>query len=207
VIGVVRHHRHLTLYGDEKELLFFPAGAIGGGRWLVRTAGDPAALGQAVRAAVTSLNPQYLVTEMRPLTYYVDKARSATRFALVLIGIFAAIAAVLAAVGLYGVLSSVVRQRTSEIGIRMAFGAQSASIFRLVIGQGLRMSAIGIGIGLVIAMATTRVMSSMLVDVRPTDPITFVVMVLVFLVVAAAACWLPARRAAGMDPNVALRQE
>jgi ABC-type antimicrobial peptide transport system permease subunit len=89
----------------------------------------------------------------------------------------------------------------------MAFGAQSASIFRLVIGQGLRMSAIGIGIGLVIAMATTRVMSSMLVDVRPTDPITFVVMVLVFLVVAAAACWLPARRAAGMDPNVALRQE
>jgi putative ABC transport system permease protein len=144
---------------------------------------------------------------MRPLTYYVDKARSATRFALVLIGIFAAIAAVLAAVGLYGVLSSIVRQRTSEIGIRMAFGAQSASIFRLVIGQGLRMSAIGIGIGLVIAMATTRVMSSMLVDVRPTDPITFVVMVLVFLVVAAAACWLPARRAAGMDPNVALRQE
>ena len=207
VIGVVRHHRHLTLYGDEKELLFFPAGAIGGGRWLVRTSSDPTALGQAIRAAVTSLNPQYLVTEMRPLTYYVDKARSATRFALVLIGIFATIAALLASVGLYGVLSSVVRQRTSEIGIRMAFGAQSSSIFRLVIGQGLRMSAVGIGIGLVIAIATTRVMSSMLVDVRPTDPITFVVMVLLFLAVAAAACWLPARRAAGMDPNAALRQE
>jgi putative ABC transport system permease protein len=105
------------------------------------------------------------------------------------------------------VLSSVVRQRTSEIGIRMAFGAQSGSIFRLVIGQGLRMSAIGIGIGLVIAVATTRVMSSMLVDVRPTDPITFVAMVLVFLAIAAAACWLPARKAAGMDPNVALREE
>jgi ABC-type antimicrobial peptide transport system permease subunit len=105
------------------------------------------------------------------------------------------------------VLSSVVRQRTSEIGIRMAFGAQSGSIFRLVIGQGLRMSAIGIGIGLVIAVATTRVMSSMLVDVRPTDPVTFVAMVLVFLAIAAAACWLPARKAAGMDPNVALREE
>jgi len=207
VIGVVRHHRHLTLYGDEKELLFFPAGAIGGGRWLVRTSGDPVALGQAVRAAVTSLNPQYLVTEMHALTDNVDKARSATRFALVLIGIFATIAALLAAVGLYGVLSSVVRQRTSEIGIRMAFGAESSSIFRLVIGQGLRMSAIGIGIGLVIAVATTRVMSSMLVGVRPTDPITFVAMVLVFLSVAAAACWIPARRAAGMDPNMALRQE
>ena len=206
VIGVVRHHRHLTLYGDEKELLFFPAGAIGG-RWLVRTSRDPASLGPAVRAAVTSINSRFLVTEMHPLTDNVEKARSATRFALVLIGIFATIAALLAAVGLYGVLSSVVRQRTSEIGIRMAFGAQSSSIFRLVIGQGLRMSAIGIGIGLVIAVATTRVMSSMLVDVRPTDPITFVVMVLVFLGVAAAACWLPARRAAGMDPNEALRQE
>jgi putative ABC transport system permease protein len=207
VIGVARHHRHLTLYGEEKELLFFPAGPFGGGRWLVRTGGNPAALGQAVRAAVTSLNPQYLVTEMHALTDNVDKARSATRFALVLIGIFATIAALLAAVGLYGVLSSVVRQRTSEIGIRMAFGAQSSSIFGLVIGQGLRMSAIGIGIGLVIAVATTRVMSSMLVDVRPTDPITFVVMVLTFLGIAVAACWLPARRAAGMDPNVALRQE
>jgi predicted permease len=207
VIGVVRHHRHLTLYGDEKELLFFPAGPFGGGRWLVRTASDPTALGQAVRKAVTSLNPQYLVTEMRPLTDYVDKARSATRFALVLIGVFATIAALLAAVGLYGVVSSIVRQRTSEIGIRMAFGAQSMSIFRLVIGQGLKMSAIGIGIGLVIAVAATRVMSSMLVDVRPTDPITFVAMALLFLGIAAAACWLPARRAAGMDPNVALRQE
>jgi putative ABC transport system permease protein len=207
VIGVVHHHRHLTLYGDEKELLFFPTGPFGGGRWLVRTSGDPTALAQSVRAAVTSLNPQYLVTEMHSLTDNVAKARSATRFALVLISIFASIAALLAAVGLYGVLSSTVRQRTSEIGIRMAFGAQSSSIFGLVIGQGLRMSAIGIGIGLVIAIATTRVMSSVLVDVRPTDPLTFVVIVLAFLAVATAACWVPARRAAAMDPNVALRQE
>jgi putative ABC transport system permease protein len=208
VIGVVRHHRHLTLYGEEKELLFFPTGPFGGGgTWLVRTSRDPAALGQAVRAAVASLNPQYLVTEMHPLTDNVDKARSATRFALALIGIFASIAALLAAVGLYGVLSSTVRQRTSEIGIRMAFGARSSSIFGLVIGQGLRMSAIGITIGLVIAVATTRVMSSMLVGIRPTDPMTFVAMVVVFLSIAAAACWAPARRAAAMDPNAALRQE
>jgi putative ABC transport system permease protein len=207
VVGVVRHHRHLTLYGDEKELLFFPTGPFGGGRWLVRSSGDPAQLGQAVRAAVTSINPQYLLTEMHPLTDNVDKARSATRFALALIGIFAAIAALLAAVGLYGVLSSTVRQRTSEIGIRMAFGAQSSSIFGLVIGQGLRMSAVGIGIGLVIAIASTRVMSSMLVGIQPTDPATFAAMVLAFLCLAAAACWMPARRAAAMDPNVALRQE
>jgi len=207
VVGVVKHNRHLTLYGDEKELLFFPTGPFGGGRWLVRTPGDPSASAGAVRAALASVNPQALVTEVHPLSDNVDKARSATRFALVLIGIFASIAALLAAVGLYGVLSSTVRQRTSEIGIRMAFGAQSSSIFGLVIGEGLRMSAIGIGIGLVIAIASTRVMSSMLVDVKPTDPLTFAAMVIVFLVIAAAACWIPARRATRVDPVVALRFE
>jgi putative ABC transport system permease protein len=205
IIGVVRHHRHLSLYGDEKELIFFPSAFPN--RWLVRTSGDPAALGSAIRAAVASVSPQAIVTELHSLNDNVDKARSSTRFALVLIGIFASIAAVLAAVGLYGVLSSTVRQRTSEIGIRMAFGAQSSSIFGLVIGQGLKMSVIGVGIGFVIAVATTRVMSSMLVNVKPTDPMTFAGMVVVFLAIAAAACWIPARRAAGMDPNVALRQE
>jgi putative ABC transport system permease protein len=205
IIGVVRHHRHLSLYGDEKELIFFPSAFPN--RWLVRTSGDPATLGAAIRPAVASVSPQAIVTELHSLNDNVDKARSATRFALVLIGIFASIAAVLAAVGLYGVLSSTVRQRTSEIGIRMAFGAESSSIFGLVIGQGLRMSAIGIAIGLVIAIATTRVMASMLVNVKPTDPITFAGMVVLFLAITAAACWMPARRAAGMDPNVALRQE
>jgi putative ABC transport system permease protein len=207
VIGVVRHHRHLTLFGDEKELIFFPSGPFGGGRYLVRTAGDPTAISQAVRDAATSVSASALVTELQPLTDNMVKARSATRFALVLIGIFATIAALLAAIGLYGVLSSVVRQRTSEIGIRMAFGAESRSIFGLVIGHGLRMSVIGVGIGLVIAILSTRVMSSMLIGVRPTDPLTFVAIVAVFLAIAAAACWIPARRAAGMDPNAALRQE
>jgi len=89
----------------------------------------------------------------------------------------------------------------------MAFGAQSGSIFRLVIGQGLRLSAVGIVIGLALALVATRVMTSMLVGVKPTDPATFAIMILVFLAVAAMACWMPARRAAGMDPNGALRQE
>ena len=208
VIGVVAHERHVTLSGAEKEMMFFPAGAFGGfGTWLVRGSGEPSALGASVREAIKAINPQIIVTDMRPMTSLVEQARSATRFALVLIGVFAAIAAVLAAVGLYGVLSSVVRQRTSEIGIRMAFGAQSGTIFRLVIGQGLRLSAVGIAIGLVLAFVTTRVMTSMLVEVKPTDPITFAMMILIFLAVAAMACWLPARRAAAMDPNGALRQE
>ena len=208
VVGVVAHERHTSLFGDEKEMMYFPGGPFAAfGVWALRTSGDPAALGGAVRAAIASINPQWLVIDMRPMTSLVDKARSATRFALVLIGVFATIAAVLAAVGLYGVLSSVVRQRTSEIGIRMAFGAQSGMIFRLVIGQGLRLSAIGIVIGLALALVATRVMTSMLVNVRPTDPTTFAIMILVFLAVAAMACWLPARRAAAMDPNGALRQE
>jgi putative ABC transport system permease protein len=122
-------------------------------------------------------------------------------------GIFAAIAALLAAVGLYGVLSSVVRQRTSEIGIRMAFGSQNSGIFSLIIGHGLRLSALGIVIGVAVALAATRVMGSMLVSVAPTDPFTYIAMIGVFLAVATLACWVPARRAASLDPNVALRQE
>jgi ABC-type antimicrobial peptide transport system permease subunit len=121
--------------------------------------------------------------------------------------VFALIAAVLAAVGLYGVLSSVVRQRTAEIGIRMAFGSQASTIFGMIIGQGLRLSVIGLAIGIATALAATRAMSSMLVGVAPSDPVTFAAMTILFLLVSTAACWLPARRAASLDPNVALRAE
>jgi len=114
---------------------------------------------------------------------------------------------VLATVGLYGVLSSVVRQRTSEIGVRMALGAQKGNILRLVIGHGLGLSGAGILIGAVGALALTRVMTSMLVGVSATDPLTFGTIGLVFVAIAAVACWLPARRAARLDPTVALREE
>ena len=126
---------------------------------------------------------------------------------VVLIGVFGFIAVVLATVGLYGVLSSVVRQLTSEIGVRMALGAQKGSIFQLAIGQGLRLSGAGILLGAAGALALTRVMSSMLVGVKPSDPLTFGAIGLLFVGIAAAACWLPARRAAGLDPTVALREE
>jgi len=105
------------------------------------------------------------------------------------------------------VLSTVVRQRTAEIGVRMAFGASSERIFRLVIGQGLTLSAVGLAIGILGALALTRVIASMLVGVRPADPVTFAAMALLFLVIAGLACWLPARRAALLDPTVALRVE
>jgi putative ABC transport system permease protein len=138
---------------------------------------------------------------------YVEQAQAGTRFSLLLIGVFAVMAALLAGVGLYGVLSTLVRQRTAEIGVRMALGAAPGSIFQLVVGQGLRLSAGGILLGLAAAFALTRVMASMLVGVKATDPPTFAAVAALFLAIAALACWIPARRAAGLDPTQALREE
>ena len=207
VIGVVAHQRHTSLVGDEKESIYFSNGAQqnAAGAWIVRTNGDPAALAGPVRSALTDLDPQLLVTEVRPLTDYIDRAMAPTRFAMALIAVFAGLAATLAAIGLYGVLSSLVRQRVAEIGVRMAFGAQPSEIFRMVVGQGLALSAIGIVVGLAVALVLTRAMTKLLVGVTPNDPLTFATMVVVFLAIAGVACWLPARRAAGVQPLVALR--
>jgi ABC-type antimicrobial peptide transport system permease subunit len=130
-----------------------------------------------------------------------------TLFALLLIGVFAVIAALLAGVGLYGLLSTVVRQRTAEIGVRMALGSQPGGIFNLVVGQELRLTAVGIAAGLVAAFALTRLMATMLVGVKATDPATFVTMAILFFLIAAVASWLPAWRAASVDPNAALHQQ
>ena len=173
----------------------------------MRTNRDPNALVPAIRAAVREVDRQLPVAEVQPMTAFVNRAMASTRFALALIATFAAIAVMLAAVGLYGVLSTVVRQRTAEIGVRMAFGANTSSIFQLVIGQGLRLSAVGIALGVAGALALTRGMKTMLVGVRPTDPLTFIAIAMLFMVVAAVSSWIPARRAAGLDPNVALREE
>jgi putative ABC transport system permease protein len=148
-----------------------------------------------------------IVMELQPMQDLVERAQAGTRFQLLLIGVFAAIAALLAGVGLYGVLATLVRQRTAEIGVRMALGAAPTSIFQLIVGQGLRLSAAGIFAGLIAAFAVTRVMASMLIGVKPTDPLTFGAMAILFIGIAAVASWLPARRAAALDPTVALRGE
>src|SRR5207253_11232442 len=132
-------------------------------RWAIRTGGDPAKLAGPVRAEIARFDPNLLITEMQPMEALVERAQAKTRFSLLLIGLFATIAALLAGVGLYGVLSTVVRQRTAEIGVRMALGAAPGSIFNLVVGQGLRLSVAGIAAGLVAAFGLTRVMTSMLV--------------------------------------------
>ncbi len=210
VIGVVAHTRDESLADRGREQVyladaFLRSGAIS--QWVIRTQNESAAYGGDVRAALKALDPHMLITEMQPVDALVEKAQASTRFSLLLIGVFAVIAALLAAVGLYGVLATIVRQRTAEIGIRMALGAQPAWIFRLVVGQALRLTAAGICAGLVAAFALTRGMNTMLVGVKATDPATFATIAVLFFLIAVVASWLPAWRAASLDPTTALRDE
>jgi len=210
VIGVVAHQRHASLAVPGPETVFITDGHFGhgaAGRWAVRTAGDPTQIVSAVRAAVAQVDPRAPLAEVQPYQAFVDKAMAPVRFTSTLIGIFAGVAVVLAAVGLYGVLSTIVRQRTAEIGMRMVFGAQRTSILGLVVGEGLRLSAGGIIVGLVAALAVTRVMASFLVGVTATDPLTFAAIVALFIAITVTASWLPAYRASRLDPMAALREE
>jgi predicted permease len=210
VIGVVKHQRHTTMMNDGEEGMFFTDGYSQFGaafRWAVRTSGNPEAITGAVRAAMAQQDARLLMTEPRTWRSYFDEHIAPTRFALILIGVFAGVAAILAMIGLYGVLATTVRQRTTEIGVRMAFGATRGRILGLIIGQGLRLSMAGIAVGIVAAIALTQVMASLLVGVSATDPMTFATMAVSFALVATFAAWIPARRAAGLNPNVALRDE
>jgi len=210
VIGVVAHQRHASLVFDGPEAIFITDGYFGhgaAGRWAVRTTGDPDRFVPAVRAAVAAVEPRTPLAEVQPMSRFVERAMAPIRFTTTLISIFAGVAIILAGVGLYGVLSTIVRQRTAEIGMRMVFGAPRGSILALVVGEGVKLSAAGIVVGLAGALAITRVMGSMLVGVTPTDPITFGVIVVIFALVAIAASWIPAHRASRLDPLNAIREE
>ena len=209
IIGVVGHQRVTSLSDPGREQVYFAERFLGGGgatRWAVRTARDPAHIAGAVRAAVAETDPQWLINEMQPMSALVSRAQSTTRFSLMLLAVFAMVAAVLVGVGLSGVLSTMVRQRTAEIGVRMALGAPPSRILRLIMVYGLRLSVAGIAIGLPSAFVLTRAMRSMLVGVRPTDPTTYIIMGFVFFVIAAVSLYLPARRAATRAPTAALRE-
>jgi len=210
IVGVVAHQRNTSLVEPGREQLYVTDGYINhqaASWWALRTDGDPAALAGQVREVVRNMGKETFINEMQPMDTRVVQAQAQTRFSLLLIGVFSTIAALLAGVGLYGVLATLVRQRTAEIGVRMALGAAPSRIFRLMVGKGLYLSGIGIGIGLLAAFALTRVLASMLVEVKPTDPVTFVSVAALFLVIAFLASWLPAVRAAGLDPTTALRNE
>ena len=210
VIGVVAHQRAASLAEAGREQIYFTDGFMGhdvAARWAVRTPGDPTKLAGPIRVEIARIDPNLLITEMQPMEALVERAQAKTRFSLLLIGLFATIAALLAGVGLYGVLSTVVRQRTAEIGVRMALGATPASIFNLVVGHGLRVSGLGIAVGLVAAFGLTQLMTSLMYGVGTTDPATFASVALLLIVVAFLASYTPARKAAKVDPMVAVRYE
>jgi putative ABC transport system permease protein len=210
VIGVVAHQRHSSLAEAGPEAIYFTDGYLGHAgavRWAVRTTGNPTEIASAVRSAIADINRRAVPAEMQPMQAFVDRAMAPLRFTMTLIGVFAAIAVALAAIGLYGVLATIVRQRTAEIGMRLVFGAPRGSILALIVGEGMRMSAVGMFIGICAAFAITRVMSSLVVGVSPTDPLTFVGITLLFAMVALAAVWVPAFRASRLDPLVAIREE
>jgi putative ABC transport system permease protein len=210
VIGVVAHQRDESLAERGREQVYFADAFLGSGavrQWAIRTGSNAAKYGGDIRAAIKAVDSHLLITEMQPMETLLDRAQAGTRFSLLLIGVFAMIAAVLASVGLYGVLATVVRQRTAEIGVRMTLGAGPGQIFNLIVGQGLRLTAIGVAAGMVSAFALTRGMTTMLVGVKATDPVTFTTVAVVFFLISAIACWLPARRAANLDPTMALREE
>ena len=211
VIGVVEHVRNHDLSKDVREQVYVPhrqrALRGRGMDMVVRAAGDPTALANLLRQEVHAMDKDLPVHNLRPLTDYVSDAMAQARFTLILIGIFGAIALLLTSVGLYGVISYTVSQRTHEIGIRMALGAQPRDIFKLVVGQGMKLTLIGVAVGLAASFALTRFLESLLFGVSATDPATFAGVSVLLAAVALLACYIPARRATKVDPLVALRYE
>jgi ABC-type antimicrobial peptide transport system permease subunit len=174
---------------------------------VVKTPGGPMTLVGAIRHEIAAMDPSLPVAAIRPMTDVVDSAGSAPRFTGWLLGLFAALALTLAAIGIYGVLAYLVSQRTREIGIRIAVGAEPSSILRLIVGRGLRLALQGVVIGLVAAFVGTRVMLALLYQVQPRDPLTFVAVPLLLSLVAMLASVIPALRAMRVDPINALRTD
>src|SRR5712692_972052 len=173
----------------------------------VQTSTPPETLTSAIREQVRALDADQPITSVRTMDELLNRTWSAAKFSLLLFGLFAGVALVLAAIGIYGVMATAVTQRTHEFGLRMALGAQKRDVLRLVIGQGMMLVLIGVAAGLASALALTRLMSTLLFGVSPTDPMTLAVITVLLAVVALLACYLPARRATKVDPMVALRYE
>jgi putative ABC transport system permease protein len=174
---------------------------------VMRTAGDPSLQTPALRSALAEIDSNQPLVKVRTMEENMSTSVAQPRFRAWLIGTLALLALVLAAVGVYGVMSYTVTQRTNEIGIRVALGAQPQRVFRLVVGEGLRLALFGVGVGLVAALALTRLLHSFLFGISAYDPLTFIGVSVLLTLVAVAASYFPARRATRVDPMIALRYE
>jgi predicted permease len=209
VVGVVGNVLHNGL-GESVSLesyLAFPQNPWSYVGLAVRTQGDPGAVYGAVRSLVAQIDPELPVHDMRPMEQVVAETMASRRLTLWLVGSFAALALVLASVGIYGVMSYAVTERVHEIGVRMALGAQRRDVLRLVVGHGMRHAAIGLVLGSVAAFFAAHAMTTLLFGIRPGDPLTYIGIAVVLALAALAACYIPARRATTVDPMVALRYE
>jgi putative ABC transport system permease protein len=209
IVGVVGNVRHLGLDMEPRPELYYhtntspPFGPV----LVVRTKSDPKSLISLARAKVRELDRDLPISNINTMEQLVAQSVAQRRFGMFLLGTFAILALVLAAIGIYGVVSYSVAQRTQEIGVRMALGAQTQDVLKLVLKNGLTLAVIGVGIGLVGALLLTRLMAKLLFEVRPTDVLTFVAVSVGLLGVAFLASYIPARRATKVDPLVALRYE
>jgi predicted permease len=219
IIGMVGHTKQMGLSDiasqDREGQFYFALGQLPdrivklftGMDVVVRTSGDPWASVDALRATSRQFDPDEVLFEFKSMDELVSGTVASQRFAMILFNIFAALALVLSSVGVYGVISYLVSQRTREIGVRVALGAQGSDVLRLILGDGARLAVLGIAIGLAASLALTRLLAKMLFGVRATDPLTLAAVTFVLAGVAFLACYIPARRAMRVDPMVALRYE
>jgi putative ABC transport system permease protein len=207
IIGVVGDVRHRALEAEPFPAMYMPTYETGWTNLVIRTQGDPTNLTAAVRKEVQGIDPDQPVADVKTMEQWLDEAVAAPRYRTGLIALFALVALVLASTGIYGVMSYSVTQRTHEIGVRMALGARQLDVLKLVVRQGMTLVVVGVVLGLLGAIAVTRVMSTLLFDVTAKDPATFVAVATLLTLVAFIACYVPARRATKVDPLVALRYE
>jgi putative ABC transport system permease protein len=209
VVGVVSDSKRTDLRSASQPAIYLPHNifTLPFMSVLVRSDAGEAAVANAVRAAVQSLDPELPIGEVEALERIVERATGQPRFRALLIGSFALAALLLAAVGLYGLISYTVAQRSPEIGVRLALGATPVQVGRLILGQGLALAGAGVALGLVGALAATRLLEGLLFSISATDPTVYAALAGVLLATAALACYVPARRAMRVDPAVALRSE
>jgi putative ABC transport system permease protein len=209
IVGIVKDVKHFGLDANTPPTMYFPMQQVPARAMnlVVRTSGDPLSLAPALRTQVWTGDRNLAIAGLGTMSDLVSSSISQQRFILLMLGCFAAVALILAAIGIYGVMSYAVSQRTHEIGIRMALGARMTDVLKLVFRNGIALTSIGVAIGITLAFALTRLMSSFLFGVTPTDAMTFAIVSAGLVVVALAACYIPARRATKVDPLVALRCE